>query len=90
MQYPVWVASVRVQLRVPSAHGNHACVLRTKEGRTRPGLALPHISRRFQPWIKPLQAKPASSQGGALATIESVHNLKLNRTEDMILESLHD
>jgi hypothetical protein len=48
------------------------------------------ISHRFQPWIKPSQAKSASSQGGALATTESVHKQQLNHTEDMNMESLHD
>jgi hypothetical protein len=52
---------------------NHVRVLRIEEGRTRPSHAMPRRPYRFQPWIKPVTAKSASSQGGALATPESVH-----------------
>jgi hypothetical protein len=62
----------------------------TEEGRTRPGPAIDTISSRFQLWIKPSTAKPASSQGGALATVGSVQNQHRNRIEDMIMEYLHD
>ena len=69
---------------------SHSFALWIEEGRTRPSLAMSNFSRRFQPWIKPQTAKSASSQGGALATTESVYTSQLNRTEDMNMESLHD
>jgi hypothetical protein len=90
MHDPCWGAGRDVECRVLG----HAVIphfsLWFEEGRTRPSLALSQISRRFQPWIKPQTAKPASSQGEALATTEGVHTSKLNRSEDMNMESLHD
>jgi hypothetical protein len=90
MHDPVWVASGRLSILEPLAQGNQALVLWFEEGRTRPSLALSRFFTRFQPWIKPSQAKSASSQGGALATTESFYNQQLNLTEDMSMESLHD
>jgi hypothetical protein len=90
MHDPFRVAGIPEGLGVPLAHANHLDVLLFEEGRIWPSLALSQNSRRFQPWIKPQTAKPASSQGGALATTESVHTSQLNRTEDMNMESLHD
>jgi hypothetical protein len=90
MHDPCWGAGRIMEHRMPMAAVVQAFVLWFEEGRTRPSLALSKISRRFQPWIKPQTAKSASSQGGALATTESVHNQYLNRTEDMNMESLHD
>jgi hypothetical protein len=90
MRDPFWGAGLGVESRVPVAAMTHALDLWFEEGRTRPSPALSKHSRRFQPWIKPQTAKSASSQGGALATTKSVHTSKLNRTEDMSMESLHD
>jgi hypothetical protein len=80
MRDPVWGAGLGVKNRVPVAAMTHAFVLRYQEGRTRPSLVMSRFPARFQPWIKPQTAKPASSQGGALATTEGVHTSQLNRT----------
>jgi hypothetical protein len=90
MHNPIGVAGSRMHSRQPFAAVNHVIALWIEEGRTRPSHVMSNFSSRFQPWIKPSKAKPASSQGEALATTESVHNRQLNQTEDMILESLHD
>jgi hypothetical protein len=89
MQYPFRVAGCHVDVR-PVLQAGITCALRTEEGRTRPGPAMPSDSARFQPWIKPSTAKSASSQGGALAMAGSVHKPNRNRIEDMTMEYLHD
>jgi hypothetical protein len=90
MQDPRWGAGQDVDCRGLSPVMSHVFALWIEEGRTRPSLAMSNFSCRFQPWIKPQTAKSASSQGGALATTESVYTSQLNRTEDMNMESLHD
>ena len=79
MHYPVWVAGSRAHLRQLFAAVNHAIALWIEEGRIGPNHVTSSFSSRFQPWIKPSKAKPASSQGEALATTESVHNRQLNQ-----------
>lgn len=87
---PFWVAGGR-PIAPPSAwQGNHWHVLRNEEGRTRPASAFAQSPNRFEPWIRPSTAKSASSQGGALATAQSVENTSEYQTEDMIMEYCHE
>ena len=61
-----------------------------EEGRTRPGHAMSHHTRHFHSWTRPESAKPASSQGEALATNESEETPLKTSLKDMILEFTHD
>ena len=74
MQNPIGVADGLLWTHGPNARVGQAGFLGFQEGRTRPGHAVLNVLCRFQPWIKPVTAKPASSQGEALATTEGVHN----------------
>jgi hypothetical protein len=90
MQHPLRVADRLVQLLLMTSAENHLAGPQDQEGRTLAQRCISIFPHRAHPWTRPLPAKPASSQGGALATEKRVHNPKLNRTEDMIMESLHD
>jgi hypothetical protein len=67
MHNPFWVASPRVGVSRPLVLGNHTCALRFEEGRTGPDHARFLETRHIKPLTRPETAKPASSQGEALA-----------------------
>jgi hypothetical protein len=90
MYNPFWVADARVDVRSLWVSGNHACVLRVEEGRTRPGVALSETSRHVHPLTSPVTAKSASSQGGALALDGCEHTHLKTHLKDMKMEFIHD
>jgi hypothetical protein len=67
MFYPIWVANTDVQFQSALVLRNHFGVWRMEEGRTGPVYAFPRETRHIDPLTRPESAKPASSQGGALA-----------------------
>jgi hypothetical protein len=86
MFYPFRVASTHGDVQRALALQNHMFVWRMEEGRTGPGHALPHDTRHIDPLTRPEPAKPASSQGGALALDRSDQTPIKPQLKDMKME----
>jgi hypothetical protein len=86
MLNPFWVASARGDAWLPLAAENHARYLCVEEGRTRPSKVMARYSHHFDSLTRPKTAKPASSQGEALALDISEQTSFKTNLKDMILE----
>jgi hypothetical protein len=86
MQSPIWVIGAHENCLKPMVFGNQMGVFGVEEGQKRPGHALPRHTRHVHPLIRPTTAKPASSQGGALALDRRVHTSPKTELQDMIME----
>jgi hypothetical protein len=86
MHSPFWVASARVDVQKCAAFGNHTLAFGVKEGRIRPGHALPCDPAHRHPLTRPESAKSASSQGGALALDRRNQTQNQTHLNDMKME----
>jgi hypothetical protein len=90
MQNPFGVATLLDDSRWSITAENRWDALWIEEGRTRPGHAMSHHAHHFYSWTRPETAKPASSQGEALAKNEIEETPPKTSLKDMILEFTHD
>jgi hypothetical protein len=90
MLNPFWVAAPTAVLQRTLSVEIRPAALRIKEGRTRPSPAMTHHARHFYFWTRPETAKPASSQGEALAKNGNEETLLKTSLKDMIMEFTHD
>jgi hypothetical protein len=86
MLNPSWVASGCSDVQKAFAFWGAQNLSRVEEGQKWPGNALHHSPHHNPSLIRPLTAKPASSQGGALALKSCEQTTPVNELHDMKME----